>query len=154
METALLLADKGTVPPEVLKFLLVHRAERLEDLHELCTRGSKEVTLVEMLDKLGADIGKTTRWVLLQDLELSGVHSRVATEVLRITESGVEVGSGDAVEQIPADTVVLAVGAVPENPLQTIVEEKGIPCQVVGDARAVAKAFDAVHTGYRAGRDV
>jgi len=154
VETALLLAGKGTVPPAVLKFLLVHNAEKLEDLHELCTRGSKEVTLVEMLDKLGLDIGKTTRWVLLQDLELNGVRSRVATEVMEITESGIKVKSGDAVEEIPADTVVLAVGAAPDNPLQAVVEEQGIPCQVVGDARAVAKAFDAVHAGYRAGRAI
>ena len=107
-----------------------------------------------MVKKLGEDIGKSTRWGLLKDLDLAGVESHVETKVLEITETGVKVESGDSVNEIPADTVVLAVGSVSENPLQELVEKKGISCIVIGDAREVAKAFDAVHEGFAAGRDI
>ncbi|MCP4680624.1 MAG: FAD-dependent oxidoreductase [Deltaproteobacteria bacterium] len=154
VETAIHLARKGTVSGDVLKFLLTQQAESVENLHGLATRGTKKVVLVEMIKKLGTDIGKSTRWGLLKDLDLAGVESRVETKVLEITETGVKVESGDNVEEIPADTVVLAVGSVSENPLQKLMEKKDIPCTVVGDAKKVAKAFDAVHEGFAAGRDI
>ena len=59
-----------------------------------------------------------------------------------------------AVEEIPADTVVLAAGATPFNPLQPLLEEKGIPFQVAGDAAKIARAFEAVHDGFRAGLEI
>ena len=53
-----------------------------------------------------------------------------------------------------ADTVVIAGGAQSFNPLQAVLEEKGIPCHVTGDAQQVATAFEAVHAGFRAGREI
>jgi 2,4-dienoyl-CoA reductase (NADPH2) len=58
------------------------------------------------------------------------------------------------IEEIPADTVVLAAGAASYNPLQEFVEKQGIPCKVIGDAARVALAFDAVHQGFEAGRAI
>jgi 2,4-dienoyl-CoA reductase-like NADH-dependent reductase (Old Yellow Enzyme family) len=154
VETAIYLARKGTISGDVLKFLLTQQAESLENLHDLATRGSKKVVLVEMLKKMGADIGKSTRWGLLKDLEIAGVISRPETKVIEITETGVKVEKGDHVEEIHADTVVLALGQVSRNSLQELVEKKGIPFTVIGDARKIAKAFDAVHEGFTAGREI
>ncbi|HEY6006780.1 MAG TPA: FAD-dependent oxidoreductase, partial [Geobacteraceae bacterium] len=69
VETALFLAEKGTLSSETLKFLLVHGAESMEELRRLATHGSKEVVIVEMLDDIGKNFGKSTRWGMLQDLE-------------------------------------------------------------------------------------
>jgi 2,4-dienoyl-CoA reductase (NADPH2) len=150
----LFLADKGTLSGEALKFLLVHRAEDPKDLYELATRGSKQITLVEMIDKMGVDIGKTTRWGILQDLSRRGIKTRTTTQALEITRDGIKVQKDNAVEEIPADTIVLAVGACSHNPLQEVLEKKGIPFQVVGDAAQVGLAFDAVHQGFEAGRNI
>jgi 2,4-dienoyl-CoA reductase (NADPH2) len=154
VETALLLADKGTLSGEALKFLLVHRAEDPKDLYELATRGTKKVTLVEMIDKMGLDIGKTTRWGILQDLSRRGVKTRTTTQALEITRTGIKVEKDNTVEEIPADTIVLAVGASSHNPLQAVLEKKGTPFQTVGDAGRVGLAFDAVHQGFKAGRNI
>ncbi|MCF8037435.1 MAG: FAD-dependent oxidoreductase, partial [Desulfobacteraceae bacterium] len=72
VETALFLAEKGTISGETLKFLLVNRAENPEVLYELCTKGTKQVTLIEMLEKIGKDFGKTTKWSMLQDVSRFG----------------------------------------------------------------------------------
>jgi len=45
VETALFLAEKGTLSPQALKFLLVNRAEDPEDLYELATRGTKDIVV-------------------------------------------------------------------------------------------------------------
>ena len=154
VETALLLADRGTLSGDALKFLLLNRAESAEDLYELASRGSKEVVLLEMIEKVGKDIGKSTRWPMMQDAERACIETRTVTRALKITESSVKVETGGRVQEIPADTVVLAAGTQPFNPLKGTLEKKGIPLQVVGDATVPAKAFDAVHQGFAAGRHV
>ena len=59
-------------PPRAVKFLLVNRAEDPEILFEMATRGTRQVTLVEMLDKVGKDIGKSTRWGMMQEMSRHG----------------------------------------------------------------------------------
>jgi 2,4-dienoyl-CoA reductase (NADPH2) len=154
VETALYLAEKGTLSAEALKFLLVNRAEDPEVLYELATRGSKDIVVIEMIEKMGKDIGKTTRWGILQDLSRKGIETRSATKALEISATAVKVEIDGNIEEIPADTVILAAGAESYNPLVKIIEHKGIPFEVVGDAGQVAMAFDAVHQGYRVGRKI
>ncbi|MEW6441287.1 MAG: FAD-dependent oxidoreductase [bacterium] len=154
LETALLLADKGTLSGDALKFLLVNRAESPEDLYELASRGTKEITLLEMVDRVGGDIGRSTRWPMLQDAQRSGIRMMTAAKALEITGTGIRVEGGAGTMEIPADTIVLAVGVRPRQTLKGILEGKGIPFRMVGDALSPAKAFDAIHQGFAAGRKV
>lgn len=151
IETALFLAEKGTLSGEALKFLLVHGAEPPENLYGLATRGTKEVTVIEMIEDLGKNFGKTTRWGMLQDVERLGIRTKTTARALDITAASVRIESGAGVEEIPADTVVLAVGTKAYNPLQEIVTKRGIPFWVAGDAGAAAMVFDAVHQGFAVG---
>ena len=154
VETALLLADKGTLSGDALKFLLLNNAEAPEDLYELASRGTKEIVVLEMVDKVGKDIGRSTRWGMLQDAARAGIEMRTAAKALEITDSSVKIDTGSGVEEIPADTVVVAAGAKAYNPLQEALEKKGVSVQVVGDAMTPAKAFEAVHQGFAAGRSI
>jgi 2,4-dienoyl-CoA reductase (NADPH2) len=148
VETALLLAGKGTLSSDTVKFLLVNRAEPIEDLYELATKGSKKIVLIEMLGKIGADIGRSSRWGMMQDLQRHDVAVLTNARAKEITAAGVVVETADGLHEVPADTVVLALGARPYNPLEELFQKKGIPCRVVGDAKRVGKAFDAIHEGY------
>jgi 2,4-dienoyl-CoA reductase (NADPH2) len=154
VETALALAEKGTLSGEALKFLLVHGAEPTDELLRQATRGTREIVLVEMLDKVGSNFGKTTRWGMLQDLQRFGIRTLTASRALEITDEGLRVEKDGQVEEIPADTVVLAVGTRPHNPLQELLLRKGIPFKVAGDARQVGMAIDAIHQGFAAGREI
>jgi 2,4-dienoyl-CoA reductase (NADPH2) len=154
VETALFLAEKGTLSGEAVKFLLVNRAEDPKTLYDLATRGTKTVTLIEMIDKLGKDIGRTTRWGMLQDLNRAEVRTRTSARVLEITPAGLKIETDGVTEEIQADTIVLAIGAASHNPLEDVLKQKGIPCRVVGDARRPGWAFDAIHQGFDAGRTV
>ncbi len=156
VETALFLSEKGTLSGETLKFLLVNRAESPEVLYELSTKGSKEVMLIEMLEKIGKDFGKTTKWSMLQDISRFGIKTRTATRALEITKNGIRVEEegGGQTEEIETDTVVLCVGARPNNALETLLKEKGIKHSVAGDAQNIGRAFEAVHKGYEAGSSI
>jgi 2,4-dienoyl-CoA reductase-like NADH-dependent reductase (Old Yellow Enzyme family) len=151
VETALLLAEKGTLSGDVLKFLFVNKAETPDVLYDLATRGTKKITIIEMIDKIGKDFGKTTRWGMLQDVTRYGVESKVTSKAIEITATGIKVEAGQVIEEIPADTVVLAVGSGSVANLASVIKEKGIPFDIVGDANQIGMAFDAIHQGYRAG---
>jgi 2,4-dienoyl-CoA reductase (NADPH2) len=154
VETAIFLAEKGTLSGEELKFLFLNKAETPDDLYELASKGTKQVVLIEMINKIGKDIGRSTRWGMLQDMSRFGIQTDVQTRALEITRSGVKVDRNGATEEIPADTVVIAAGAQSYNPLQSVLEQKGIACKIAGDAEKVGTAFDAVHQGFMAGSEI
>ncbi|MDD5285010.1 MAG: FAD-dependent oxidoreductase [Desulfuromonadaceae bacterium] len=154
IETALLLAEKGTLSGEALKFLLVHGAEKVEDLYGLATSGSKDVTVVEMLGELGTNFGKSTRWGMMQDVERFGVKTRATARVIEIAADCVRIDCEGKVEDIPADSVLLAVGTRSCNPLQELAAACGIRFRVAGDAVKPAMVFDAIHQGFTAGREI
>jgi 2,4-dienoyl-CoA reductase (NADPH2) len=152
VETALFLAEKGTMSGDALKFLLLNGVESPEELATLAVQGTKQVTVLEMLDKTGKDIGRSTRWVMMGDLSRFGVKTRTETKALEITAEGVKIMADGKTDLIPADTVVMATGSVSENSLRPVLEKLGIPFSVTGDAKQIGLAFDAVHGGFDAGR--
>jgi 2,4-dienoyl-CoA reductase (NADPH2) len=154
IETALFLAEQGTLSGEELKFLLVNGAVPTEKLYQLATEGTKEVVVVEMADSLGANFGKSTRWGMLQDVSRFGVKTLVQAKVLEITKTGVRIEHGGNEQELVADSVVLAVGTKSANPLEKMAGELGISCEVVGDAMAPGTVFEANHQGYNAGKNI
>ncbi|MCD4677415.1 MAG: FAD-dependent oxidoreductase [Desulfobacula sp.] len=155
VETALFLAEKGALTGDMLKFLMVNRAENFEKLYQLAIAGTKKITLVEMFDKLGRDIGPTTRWGMLKDVKRSGIIARTDTIAREITPDGIRVAAAEEeTELILADTIVLASGAKSYNPLEKYLETSGIPYQVAGDALQIARAMEAVQQGFDAGHAI
>ena len=154
VETSLLLAEKGTLSGDAVKFLLLNQAEPVQDIVEMASHGTKKITIIEMIDKIGKDIGKSTRWGMLQDIGRRNIDIKVNTRALAIQEKSIRAASGDTEMDIPADTVVLAVGAKPSCPLKDEIASAGISYSIVGDASAIGKAFDAVHQGFTVGREI
>jgi len=154
VETALYLSEKGTLSADAVKFLLVNKAETPEDIYEMATKGVKQITLIEMINKVGKDIGKSTRWAMLQDISRRNINIKVASKAKKITENAVQIESGNDLIEIEADTVVLGVGSVSNNSLIEIIEKFNIPYDIIGDANKVAKAFDAVHDGFLTGMKI
>ncbi|MFO7802186.1 MAG: FAD-dependent oxidoreductase, partial [Desulfovermiculus sp.] len=154
VECALALARRGTLGSDELKFLLEHKVEDCDFLRQQCLRGTHQVVLVEMLERVGQDIGKSTRWTMLQELRQLHVQIKTKTKALSI-EQGAVVGDKEGEEtKIPADSVVLALGSAAFNPLQDELQALGMNIRVVGDAREVGQAIDAIHAGFAVGRDV
>lgn len=148
VETALFLAEKGTLSGDALKFLLVNSAENPETLYKMATKGTKHITIIEMLDKVGKEFGKSTRWGMLQDLQRFEIEVRLKSRALEITQDGIRIETADGIEEIIADTIVIATGSVTDRRLLPEIEKLNIPCDVIGDANGVGMAFDAVHQGF------
>ncbi|MGM0540692.1 MAG: FAD-dependent oxidoreductase, partial [Thermodesulfobacteriota bacterium] len=154
VECALTLARRGTLGGDELKFLLENKVEDCEFLRHQCLRGTHQVVLVEMLERVGQDIGKSTRWTMLQELRQLHVQVKTKTQAVGIEQQAVLVDKDGQESRIPADSVVLALGSAACNPLQDDLQALGINTRVVGDAREVGQAIDAIHAGFGVGRDL
>jgi 2,4-dienoyl-CoA reductase (NADPH2) len=146
-ETALFLARIGTLSPRQLYFLLENQAETPETLTHLILHGNKEITIVEMISKLGSDIGASTRWSILQDIHRRGIQTLLGSRVIEITPEGVVIRKEESLKTIPARTVVLATGV---EPLRDMYEElKALVPEVylIGDAQSPRKALEAIREG-------
>jgi 2,4-dienoyl-CoA reductase (NADPH2) len=149
-ETAHFLTGMGAPDPAIFTFLMYHTAEKPETARGLLYRAGRTITVIEMADRIAANVGRTARWSLLKSLKLMGVRLRTGTRLVEVTDDAVIVETGKGRESIPADTVILAVGARPVNDLARKFEGGEIPVVTIGDAREPRKIPDAVREGFEA----
>lgn len=154
LETALFIASKGTITPETLYFLFTYEAESVERLRELMFRGASRVTVFEMLPKAGKDVGRSTRWVLLGELDRFGVTIHTNAKVASINNGILTYEKNGKAEQQQFDNVILASGSRPVQHLSSEVEHLGIPYATVGDCIKPGKIDDAIHGGFLAALDI
>ncbi|MBN2169351.1 MAG: FAD-dependent oxidoreductase, partial [Actinobacteria bacterium] len=118
----------------------------------------KKVTVLEMQPRLGADIGLSSRWTILQDASNLGVEMLRNRRVTRISDVGVNAVKGEEEEEeFPADTIVIAVGAKPENKLSALLQNRvddGLTVISVGDCVEARKAIEAIREGFDAGYNI
>jgi len=150
LETAMFLAAKGTLSPEALHFLFTYDAESVERLRELCTRGSKKVTVFEMLPKVGQDVGRSTRWVLIGNVDRYGITVVTGAKVTSVKGGLVTYERDGKVESKQFDTVVNAVGSRSVRHLAEAVAQTDIPHTVIGDSVKPARIDKAIHDGFLA----
>ncbi len=153
-ETALHICESGTISAETLKFLAFQKAESWEVLERLITRGWRRVTIVEMLERIGQDIGISTRWAMIQDLHRLGVRVITGAKAKEIQPDGVLIQRGDKEEKVPCDTVILAVGSRPLDEISQKIVGFVPEIHVIGDAKTPRKALDAIWEGYEVGRTI
>jgi len=115
----------------------VERKSRIEQpsLHSKGLSNGTRVTLMRRSGRVGAGIGRTTKWVWLDALKHAGVEMRTGLSYRQITPHGVEIELEDgSVELIAADRVVIAAGQERRDELRPLLERLEIPHRVVGGA--------------------
>lgn len=116
----------------------------------------KDVTVVEMLDKVLAKAKESPnqRFAVMAEIEKSNIKVMTGTTLTRVDKNKVLVtaSSGGSEEEIPCDTLVIAVGFKTNNSLRDMLGDKIKKVYVIGDNRNPAKVKDAVHDGYHVAR--
>ena len=116
---------------------------------ELCRQG-KDVTIVEMLDRLMARGGSfvANEQNLRYLVERSGAQVMCGARLTEIREDGVVVLREDEEQVVPCDTVVFAAGYRADHSLYEAVLDAGYECVQVGDNVRPGKIIDAIGQGY------
>jgi 2,4-dienoyl-CoA reductase-like NADH-dependent reductase (Old Yellow Enzyme family)/thioredoxin reductase len=117
---------------------------------EYLAEEGKQVTIIEMLDNIATDIDRTTRLLLLFSLDELGVRMLTKATAKEITNRGVMVDHRGREKFIEGDTIVLALGAQPNQELADQLLKLGIELYTVGDCADVRRLPEAVEEGYKA----
>lgn len=150
-ETALFTAKRGAMTPSIALFLLSHDAIGYEDALNFSKSG-RLVTIVEMLDRIGAGFGRSYRWVMMQNLRQSNVIMMTKTKCVEIADDYIVVEKEGRMQTIEADTVIIAVGYKPKNELYSKLNGKVPELYMIGDAKEPRKCLEAVYEGAKIGR--
>ncbi|MFH1139091.1 MAG: FAD-dependent oxidoreductase [Pseudomonadota bacterium] len=153
-ETAHYIASLGVLDPESFTFLMYHEAEGLDFVKRLLHASRRRVTVIEMTDRVAGNVGRTQRWSLIKSLRLAGVDLLTGVKLLEILDGEIVVETGGKKQTIPADTVVMAVGAVPVNDLARSVAGTGVKVVTIGDAKSPRKMTEAIHEGFQAALEI
>lgn len=112
---------------------------------------NRAVTIIEMLPMMAPDVEYGLRVFLLRRLAGHNVQMHTNTKVLEFLPDGAVVEKNGVREELRGfDSIVLAMGAEPYNPLEEEVRKLVGEVYVVGDAVKVAPANNATETGLAA----
>jgi len=151
-EVGIYAARKGAISPEAAVFLAEHGVVPPGEAVELARRGSRQVTLVRRGSAVGETLGRSTRWVILQELKKLGVRTITGAHYLELNDKGLLIQLDGRTELLEADTIILAAGYEADSKLAERWREAAPEIHVIGDALAPAKGIDAIIEGARVGR--
>ncbi|MFC1964146.1 FAD-dependent oxidoreductase [Chloroflexota bacterium] len=125
--------------------------ETAEFLHQQ----GKQVTILEMLPSIGADIGPRSRWVVIDRLVAAGIRMETGAKVEEITQKGVWISRrGRSWEFFTADSVIIAAGMVPFDKISGELEGKVAQIHRVGDCNKARRVKEAIEEGFLAALQV
>ncbi|MDR4497147.1 MAG: FAD-dependent oxidoreductase [Candidatus Scalindua sp.] len=166
-EVALHIAKMGAMTPEVACYLLRNKVISGEEAAEYTSRGRKNITILEMKNKIGGAFGISTRWVIIKQVKDAGVECITGLHVKEIKTVKISTNTRKRVEKICvtfekekkknsliADTVVVATGYEPNQDLVNTLNGTVNEFYKIGDCVSVRTALEAIHEGFEAGLKV
>lgn len=153
-EIALHTAKMGAMEPDVACFLLKNRVINGDEAVELTSRGNRNITILEMKNKIGGRFGISTRWVILKQIKDAGINSITGVNVKNIRyinklgKACITFEKDNKDIKLLADTVIIAAGyksnQILTNKLNGCVKE----LYKIGDCAEVRTALEAIHEGF------
>ncbi|HIJ57615.1 MAG TPA: FAD-dependent oxidoreductase [Deltaproteobacteria bacterium] len=122
---------------------------------EFLAQLGKQVTILEMQGRMGADYGPMNRWVVIDRLIDAGIRLECGMKVESITEKGVSgIRAGLYPEFFEADTVVLSLGMISDDVVARDMEGKVPTIFKIGDAVKPAGVGEAIESGFKIGSQI
>jgi len=117
----------------------------------------KDVTIIEMLPELmtgSISVPRMNRYMLQDMLVLNKVKIMTNARAVEIAKDGIVVSINGKKKPVKADTVVLAVGLKPDNPLAPQLNGRFPKLYTIGDCREPRNIMGAIWDGYEVGRNI
>jgi len=116
-------------------------------------RNGKKVTIIEMMGRLMPEkMNPIARMGLSSLVNESNLEILTGTKLVKVTNEGVIVETGDSSRELKADCVVLALGFKPESALIDALEGAVPEVHAVGDCVKPGNIIDAIWGGYHTSR--
>jgi 2,4-dienoyl-CoA reductase-like NADH-dependent reductase (Old Yellow Enzyme family)/thioredoxin reductase len=126
----------------------------LETAHFLLEE-KKEITVLEMLKRVGQDMSPRARKMILDKLVEGGVEILTESKALAVEEGNVVFDRAGLLGRIKGvDSIIIAVGTTPQDAGNRALGRLRIPVRRIGDASVPRKLFDAIQEGYQVGVEI
>jgi len=107
---------------------------------------NKKVTIVEMLEGIATDLVNHLQHYVLKRLNEKNVTMLTSTQVKSLGKGFVVVEDASGTKRLNGfDTIVMAVGSIPDNRVHKELEGKIVERYVIGDALQPREIVDAVY---------
>jgi len=117
------------------------------ELAEFLLERGRTITVLEPGSHLGRGLSIVRRWRVLDTLRQHGVSLMTGAEVDAITADAIHYRDHEGQrQQLPADTVILALGARPDDTLAQRMQEAGIKVSHIGDGAQLGYIEGALHS--------
>ncbi|MCD6200957.1 MAG: FAD-dependent oxidoreductase [Bacteroidales bacterium] len=111
---------------------------------------NNKVVIVEMMEEIARGMEMIEKTLTLKKLKEKGVEIYTSTKVVEIDGKSVKLEGAEETTLEDVDHIVLTTGMKSYNPLFDKIRDK-IKTYVIGDAKEVGKAYDAIRDGYNLG---
>ena len=119
---------------------------------EFLAEKGKKVTIIEMMEDLATGMEFTHKQYLIDRLDLLGVTILMKTKGEAVQEEGVIISTDAGPKQLlPADTIVLATGAMPNQELYRELSGRVSEVYLVGDSGEPRRIVEATAEGFHTG---
>ena len=158
-EIALHTAKMGAMDPEVACFLLKNKVIDGDKAVELTSKGKRNITILEMKNKIGGRFGISTRWVIMKQIVDAGINSITGIKVKSMSTKSIKKKDKVCVTyeddkkdiKIFADTVIIAAGYKSNQDPTKKLNGKIDEVYRIGDCVEVRTALEAIHEGFEVG---
>ncbi|TCD21342.1 FAD-dependent oxidoreductase [Pseudomonas sp. IC_126] len=117
------------------------------ELAEFLIERGRQVAVLEPGSNLGRELAIVRRWRVLDNLRSHEVPLLTGISVERIRDNDIDYRDANGErQQLPADSVVLAIGAEPDDTLATSLEAAGLNVQRIGDCGELGYIDGAIHS--------
>lgn len=117
----------------------------LEVAEHLVDNNNNSITVVEMLDEVAKDLGQLRKICVMESMYMSGIKSITNAKCVEIKENAVVIEKDHKLEEVPCNSVVIAVGARSRDSdeLSAYCKENNITYHIIGDAVRARRALNA-----------
>ncbi|MBD3349959.1 MAG: NAD(P)-binding protein [Candidatus Lokiarchaeota archaeon] len=152
VETAIWAAKLGAFTSEQAHFLAFYDALPRKEIFQSWFRGPRNVTILELLPRIGTSIGKSTRWVMLDELDSLGINVLTNVKIQKFDKDKVVFEqNGETKEMKGIDTFILATGVKRNRDLYNKVKKIKPKFNIhrIGDCKKPRTIVEAIHDGFK-----
>jgi len=151
----------GGIGHDVALFLAMEKSSRQQTREEFFGRwgikgkpiphpAGRQITMIKRSPgTFGRTLGKTTGWIVRQELKDLGVRQIAEARYIKIDAEGLHIALPDRNEVLPADTIIVCAGQESVSGIADHIAANGQAVHVIGGARLAGEldAKRAIHEG-------
>jgi 2,4-dienoyl-CoA reductase-like NADH-dependent reductase (Old Yellow Enzyme family)/thioredoxin reductase len=126
------------------------------EVAEYLSGNVNKITVVEMLNEVAKDLGQLRKICVMESLYHEGINTITEAKCVEIKEKSIVIDKNGVVEEVPCDSVIVAIGARSRNfeSISDYCKENNIPYHVIGDAVRARRALNCIEEASEVARRI